>query len=485
MIEGLEQRTHLHGYFPVTVDFAPAGSAIAGGTVADTGLVYGARPGDYDYGWTVDSTANATERDAASNPYQRNRTFIDMLQGGPRSWNLHVHSGRYRITVGAGDPSAFGGLTHITAEGRSVVNATTTSSTRLLRGTVEVAVTDGDITLGNGAGAAVNKVGFVTIEYVGPITTPVPDPTPTPTPTGTINWTTRASNPVARSEAFGATINGKLYLFGGYRDTTFRPTTDARVYDPATNAWSAIRSLPVALTHVAHADDGRFIYFAGGYPAGTSGGQFFATSAVRRYDPATNSYASLPSLPQARGSGAMTLAGRSLYFMGGNDSARKDRAEAWTLNLDNLAAGWRQIASIPKALNHPAAASVGGQVYFISGQTSQDAAAVMSNQMWRYNASGNAWQQVASLPVQRSHVTSSTFTRNGEIIVIGGESSHNKALRDVQAYNPVTNTWRQLGQLPAARFSGVAGLLADGSIIFSTGYTGGAFSATTWIGRIG
>ncbi len=301
----------------------------------------------------------------------------------------------------------------------------------------------------------------------------------TPAVQGTLAWQTRASLPVGKAEAFGGQIGGKLYVFGGYVDNSFRPIDTAHVYDPATNAWSSIANLPERLSHAATAFDGNFMYFAGGYPA-TATAQTFATAKVYRYDATTNTYTSLPDLPQARGAAAGAIVNGVYYVMGGANASRQDRTEVWALDLNNLAGGWVQKASLPEARNHPAAVSMGGFVYFLGGQTGQDEASVYKNTVWRYNPSSNTWQTLASMSSARSHITNSTMVFNNTIITMGGEGVAQAKLRNVDQYNPITNTWTALTSLPSARFSGIADLI-NGQIYFTAGYNS-TFEKTTWRG---
>jgi N-acetylneuraminic acid mutarotase len=94
-----------------------------------------------------------------------------------------------------------------------------------------------------------------------------------------------------------------------------------------------------------------------------------------------------------------------------------------------------------------------------------------------YDPATNAWTTKTQIPKPVSHVTSATFVMGGRILVMGGESAHNAQVRDVFAYNPATDGWTPLTPLPAARFSGAAGVV-NGKIYFSTGGS----QATTWEG---
>jgi N-acetylneuraminic acid mutarotase len=296
-------------------------------------------------------------------------------------------------------------------------------------------------------------------------------------PGTTLSWREVAPTTVGRSEGMGAVVNGKLYLFGGYVDTTFKPTNRGDVYDPATNTWRQVASLPFGVSHMGTVAVGDSIYFAGGYPA-TGTNQTFSTTAVWRYDTVADSFSNLPALPSARGGGALVALGRVLHFFGGSDAARKDAAQHWALDLNNLAAGWVVRAPLPLATNHVAGAVVDGKIYCIGGQQNQDSAAVQRAEVQMYDPATDRWTARAPLPLARSHITSSTFVRNGQILVLGGLGPGNRVINRVDSYNPVTNTWTQLTSLPSNRMSGVSDLLPDGRIVFTTGN----MVKNTWVG---
>jgi N-acetylneuraminic acid mutarotase len=298
-------------------------------------------------------------------------------------------------------------------------------------------------------------------------------------PGTTITWREVAPVSVGRSEGMGAVVGGKLYVFGGYVDTTFKPTRRSDVYDVATNRWSQIADLPFGSSHVGTTVVGNSIYFAGGYPA-TATNQTFSTDAVWRYDTTTNTFSDMPKLPAPRGGAALVALGRTLHFFGGSDRFRTDAAQHWSLDLDNLAAGWVARAPLPVATNHVAGVALGGKIYAIGGQQKQDAAAVQRADVQVYDPATNTWIARAPLPSARSHITSSTFVRDGRIITIGGLLQGNRPTNIADQYDPATNTWRSVTSLPRNRLSGVADTLADGRIIFSTG----SMVGNTWIGTI-
>jgi N-acetylneuraminic acid mutarotase len=302
---------------------------------------------------------------------------------------------------------------------------------------------------------------------------------------GTLSWSTKAFNLKARSEGFGGVVAGKFYTFGGYVDSTYKPTNQAHVYNPATNSWKQLKNIPIATSHVATANDERYIYTAGGYPAATaSGAQAFATDKSWRYDTTNDTWAALPNLPAARGSMAMALVGRTLFAFGGSDASRVDKSDHWALNLDNTASGWIRKTSMPAARNHFAAVAINGLVYSVGGQTKQDSQSIYHPNVFRYNPASNAWDSVAPMIGQaRSHANNSTIVHNGRIIILGGVTNANSTtMSNVEAYDPQSNKWSVLAALPRRTMAGVAGSLGGNKIIFSTGFGGGIMRGETYVG---
>lgn len=302
----------------------------------------------------------------------------------------------------------------------------------------------------------------------------------------TIAWNTVKPVPVARSEAANATVDGNLYIFGGFVKTTVNSiatqTARSDVYNSVNNTWTQIRDLPTPLTHPGTAVDGRNIYIAGGYPGNPGGDQIFATTDVWRYNVDTNSWLAMPPLPEARGGGALTRLDRELHFFGGSDINRADKGDHWVLSLVDSSMGWRSVAPLPNPRNHLADAQFGGKLYAIGGQRGQNRDLVAQTSVHMWNPATDTWTEVKPLPRPRSHIGSATFVMNGRIIVAGGEIMHTKSVSDVTAYNPLSNSWTELTPLPQPRHSGVAGDI-NGQIFYATGNDKGFFKTTTYKGR--
>jgi N-acetylneuraminic acid mutarotase len=306
----------------------------------------------------------------------------------------------------------------------------------------------------------------------------------------TITWGTAKSAPTPTHEVNGEVVNNKLYIFGGH-DFNKRPnywTTTKRsyVYDPAVNTWSAIADLPHlpngpdfgGVANEGITNDGTFIYLAGGYISNAAGtGQVFGTKQVWKYDITLNSYSRLPDLPRALGVGQLKYLNGKLHYMGGADLSRNDVGVHYVLDLNNLAAGWKTLASLINAVNQGGAVVFENKIYFMGGSHNHDNMAVVQKTLQVYDEVTNTWKKLADMNTGRDHISSSVVVKGNRILVLGGESAHNVFTKLVSAYSPATNTWAELNPLPVTRSGGVASVINDNIY-----YTGGNFSTTNYKG---
>jgi len=310
----------------------------------------------------------------------------------------------------------------------------------------------------------------------------------------TITWSTAASQKYPVSEAQGRVVNGKLYSFGGFdsQKSTFTPTKRAYVYNPVTNAWSAIADLPYTpngagfggVTHAGITTDGTDIFIAGGYTSNTAGtGQIFGTKQVWKYIISRNVYTRLPDLPIDIAAGQLEYLAGKLHYIGGTNSARTlDLGNHYVLDLNNLSNGWKTLASLPNPRQHAGSVVYGGKIYFVGGQHHHDAKLVTQKDVHVYNPTSNSWLKLADLPVPsgasgRGHISSAAVVMADRIIVLGGELEHQTSTNMVSAFSPATNSWTNLTPLPKVRYSGTAAVMS-GNIY----YAGGSKTNTTYKG---
>jgi hypothetical protein len=303
---------------------------------------------------------------------------------------------------------------------------------------------------------------------------------PTPTASASFTWQTKASAPQGLYEAQGAAVNGKLYVLGGFYNSKIQATTRCDVYDFATNTWKRIADMPEKITHAGQAVDGNTIWIAGGFVGDHPGP---SSNRVWKYDTANNRWSAGPSLPAARGGGALVRLGRSLHYFGGvtrnsNGAYVADSGDHWVLNLDG-GTQWTALAPMPNPRNHLGGAVVDGRIYAVGGQRLGDEHGGNQNSVHRYDPATNTWTAVASMPRPLGHITANTLVRNGRIVVVAGVTQGSTEVANVIEYNPATNSWIELPKLPGPRQSPVADVI-NGRIVVTTGSSGGPQNQT-WI----
>ena len=294
-----------------------------------------------------------------------------------------------------------------------------------------------------------------------------------------ITWTTKAPGPIDLAEALKANVNGKLYVFGGF-NVSNGPVTRSDVYNPTTDTWAQIASMPERTTHAGVAVYGDDVYFLGGYvgyPNQTGFNQIWGTTHVWIYNTDSNTWRAGPALPAAYAGGGAVFIGSVLHYFGGFALDRSDVNVHYTYDFNNPSAGWVSAPLMLKSVNHMGYANFDGKIYALNGQTGHDDDLVTQNGVQIFDPATNAWTWGASMPAARSHTSSATFIMGDRIIVMGGESGNGVQAAQCYAYTPATNSWVQLTSLPTPRFSGVADVF-NGIIYF----TGGGNSNVTYQG---
>jgi hypothetical protein len=184
-------------------------------------------------------------------------------------------------------------------------------------------------------------------------------------------WTSLAPLPVPRSRYALATLDGKLYLFGGwdgasYSDMVWR-------YTPDDDSWERLNNMPVLTADAgAVAIDG-LVYLIGGENASGPLNQSL------RYNPADEGrtpWTSLAPLPEARATAGVTAVGELIFVVGGSTSA----TELFYFNVVNGI--WeRQEPPLP-ALLGLRAHTLGGKVYVVGGRSTEG----LSDAAYEYTA---------------------------------------------------------------------------------------------------
>jgi N-acetylneuraminic acid mutarotase len=167
--------------------------------------------------------------------------------------------------------------------------------------------------------------------------------------------------PDYRYAGAAVTLDGFLYVIGGFGDNTASPLR----YDPTTNTWARIAPLNQEREHTAAvAHDGK-IYVLGGR-------WVTDMSSIEIYDPSTDMWTLGAPMKQPRAGHGAAVVGNQI-FVGGGELVLSGSLESTvkTVEVYNLATNtWGSIFDLPNGIHGVPAAGVDGIFYLLGGSES-------------------------------------------------------------------------------------------------------------------
>jgi uncharacterized protein (TIGR03437 family) len=270
-------------------------------------------------------------------------------------------------------------------------------------------------------------------------------------------WERKADFPLSATEVSSAVIDGKVYVVCGL--TAQSSSNRLFVYDPRSDRWSELAPAPIegGGDHCNVAAAGGKLYLLGAIRVGSS----FIDGNTYEYDPQTNRWATVGSMPEPRGASGVVVIGSRIYVAGG-------LARAGSVNnfdvFDTAARQWTRLSPLPTARDHLTAQAVNGKVYAIAGRAGD-----VFNVNEEFDPATGSWTARAPIPTARGGLGSGVL--NGRIVVFGGEGASGTpegTFRQNEEYDPATNTWRSLTAMPVPRH-GLYGASLDGRILAASG----------------
>ena len=248
-------------------------------------------------------------------------------------------------------------------------------------------------------------------------------------------WQQLASIPSnGRLGAAGFSIGNKVYFgTGDYFSTT--QYNDIWQYDPSSNTWSQMASLPGSSTRVSAC-----AFSGNGFGYMGLGWNKFANATALydfyKYDPTINSWSPIAQYPGTNGFNAISFViGNMAYVgLGGNSSM---------YSYDPINNLWATIANFPgSAIQSASAFSVYGNGFVFGGW---DGASVI-NELWSYNPSINSWTQKTNCPLFSG--SSTAFAINGYAFVGAGGTGIQGGQVDFYQYFPIIDAWSSAPSFP-------------------------------------
>ncbi len=249
-----------------------------------------------------------------------------------------------------------------------------------------------------------------------------------------------------------------LFLFSGMKGTTAQEA-------PPVNAgkWQQAASAPTARTEVSAAVQQGKIYVIGGFAPLRFGNllKLSVADTVEVYDPARDRWSTAASLPLALHHTAAVSIGQRLFVVGGFKPGLTSVWNPVDTVFEYLAAEnrWVQRRPMPTARGALAAAVMDGKIFAIGGYDGERSLAVVEI----YDPATDTWQSAASLSVPRDHLAAAAV--DGKIYAIGGrvDLDYHRNLAVTEVYDPAAGRWHEVAPLPTPR-SGIAAAVLEGMI---------------------
>lgn len=296
-------------------------------------------------------------------------------------------------------------------------------------------------------------------------TTVIPTAMPTAIPTepigqGTWQELSPLNPPFARSEHTMVTIDGDIYLFGGYADDT--NISSSQVLDELwkfnkdNSQWekkAPSQSPSPRKAHSAVVYNNKMIIFGGTDAANTP------LNDIWSYDPYTNTWEDISPVnrPPARSYHTAVMASNEMIITGGFTPPGTYMKDTWSYDMVNNV--WSQKADFTGDENmmYGAAGAYNNGYFYIFGTT--------GNSLYRYNVSTETWDvtTVGNPPPSRELAG---VAQVGSMVYLFGGAGTSSFYKDSWALNLTDNVWTQVADMPYPVISGKATATGQGIIYF-------------------
>ena len=135
---------------------------------------------------------------------------------------------------------------------------------------------------------------------------------------------------------------------------------------------------------------------------------------------------------------------------------------------------WSTAANLPHPYSHASATTCGDHLYILGGfkHHNRTKSLLISSltevlQSCSETSSGSVWHRLTDVPVY----SSTCAAINGELVAVGGEDRVHKITAAVYKYNPTTDSWEIISNMPTARCNSLVAVLPINELIVVGGYT--------------
>eukprot|EP00941_MAST-03F_sp_MAST-3F-sp1_P001733 g1733.t1 len=294
------------------------------------------------------------------------------------------------------------------------------------------------------------------------------------------SWSTKTKLPAKRSDLSATTYASEIYLAGGCSGqqnwiesiSTYSCSIVSdrfEKYNPSTDTYTTLSSLPKKrYRHVAFAISDK-LYLVGGSDQNDA-----IVQDIDVYDLKLKTWSTLAEkAPFSLSDSAAFVSSNKAYIIGGYDRPNYN-AKKTTHIFDPTKTGtnaWSVGPELKQSRGDTVGVAVNGKGYVIGGFHHENSfnAPIASVESLDTGKTPLAWSEVSNMKVSRGD-KAGAVSLHGYIHVVGGESKntsgHSLALADVEVYSPTSNQWYAGGNLPTKRFRFTAAVVGESFYIF-------------------
>lgn len=243
--------------------------------------------------------------------------------------------------------------------------------------------------------------------------------------------------------------------------------------------WRKVGKLPRALGYgVSVSTDNEMIIIGGSNEDG-----HYADVYQLKYADDSVTYTQLPSLPSSLANAAGIISDHVIYVAGGTvePSSTEAKSNFWSLDLNDLAAGWKVLESWPGPSRMLAVVgATDDAIYLFSGAHLKEGVREYLTDSYKYTKNGN-WEQLADLPGAVVAAPTPAYTdHSGNLIIFGGDDGslagidpqkdkHPGFSKSVLSYDPQTDVWSKVATQPGDAAVTTSLVVWNGEVIIPGG----------------
>lgn len=255
-----------------------------------------------------------------------------------------------------------------------------------------------------GGGSKFGEGGLGTLEVYDPVTD---------------TWSARSDMPTPRQKPASYVVDGKIYVIGGaefhfianwvYGVECY---TTVEEYDPATDTWTEKSSMPTARSfHSACAVEGR-IYIIGGGGSGSYGSWNNPIHVMEMYEPATDTWTEIGSIPRPMINSGYAVIDGKIYIIGGELEGYDRRVDEYDPKTDT----WTPKADMLSGRSEFGCCVLNEKIFVMGGDGGHEE--ILSDFLDIYDPANDAW--TAGEPMFAPRIGLSSSTVEEKIYAIGG-----------------------------------------------------------------